>query len=266
MVKNVLQRVIFQNQNSKMKMIYDLDFTDPTTLLTSFLLLFLVVYFRYLFLSGAYHWIFLVIFRKKLADRILSHQKPKAGQTKRELLLSTYSALIFSIMGLFLLLLWQQGYTKIYANTSEYPLWYIPISILIFLVLHDTYYYWLHKWMHTSKWMRRFHMEHHKSVDTTVFTSFSFHPAESFLQAVIVPLLFMIIPMSVLAVIITLFLMTFSAIVNHAGVEIYGIVSKSNSIGKYIIGATHHDSHHRNSKKNFGLYFTFWDWIMKTEQ
>lgn len=251
--------------NSQMQMIQGFDFTDYKTFLISFVLIFLIVFLRYIFLSGAYYWIFLVVYRKKFRKRMLSKQDPKAGQIKRELLLSAYSALIFSLIGMVLLILWQKGYTKIYSDISEYPLWYIPVSILLYLVLHDTYYYWLHRWMHESKVIRGFHMEHHKSVDTTVFTSFSFHPVESFLQALIVPVLLFIIPMSVIAILITLALMTISAIINHAGVEIYPSNKNSNLFRKYIIGATHHDYHHRNSKKHFGLYFTFWDRLMKTE-
>lgn len=248
-----------------MHIIEALDFTDTGTFVTSFVLLFFIVFFRYIFISGAYHWVFLVVFRKKLRERMLSKQNPKDVQIKRELLLSTYSALIFSFMGMLLLILRQKGYTQIYSNINEFPLWYIPVSILLYLVSHDTYYYWLHRWMHESKVIRRFHMEHHKSVDTTVFTSFSFHPVESFLQALIVPMLLLIIPMSVIAIMITLTLMTISAIINHAGVEIYPSNKNSRLFRKYIIGATHHDYHHRNSKKHFGLYFTFWDRLMKTE-
>lgn len=249
-----------------MQIIDALDFSDYRTFLISFLLIFLIVFLRYVFLSGAYHWLFLIMYRKKYRERILSKQNPKPEQIKRELLLSTYSSIIFSIIGVILLVLWQQGYTKMYTGNLEYPFWYMPISIMLYLVLHDSYYYWVHRWMHTSKWIRRFHMEHHKSVNTTVFTSFSFHPVESFLQAVIFPIILMIVPMSLPAILITLSIMTVSAIINHAGVEVYPRNKKYKSLPHLIIGATHHDYHHRNSKRNFGLYFTFWDRMMKTEK
>jgi len=59
--------------------------------------------------------------------------------------------------------------------------------------------------------------------------------------------------------------MTFSAIINHAGVEIYPRNSFFKGFKKHVIGATHHDIHHRHAQKNFGLYFTFWDRWMNTE-
>lgn len=241
------------------------DFTNIGTFVITYSLLFLIIFSRYILLSSAYHYIFLVLFRRYLKSRILFDKPPASKQLKREILLSLYSALIFSTVGMFILLLRQMGFTRIYSDPSELTFLYVPLSVLLFLIMHDTYYYWLHLWMHSSKWMRRFHSEHHKSVDTNVFTSFSFHPVESFLQSLILPVIFIMVPMSLLAIVVTLSIMTLSAIVNHAGIEIYGINGKSAFLAKYIIGATHHDIHHRNSKKNLGLYFTFWDRIMKTE-
>lgn len=247
-------------------MIEGINLSDYRVLIVTFLIVFSIVFLRYLLFSGAYHWLFFVLFRKKFKKKMLFEQRLKARQTRRELRMSLYSALIFSATGLLLLLLWQNDMTQIYTDIFYYPVWYLPLSILFFLILHDTYYYWLHKWMHTSSWMRPFHMEHHKSVDTSVFTSFSFHPVESFLQAIIVPILLVLVPMHPIALLITLTLMTLSAIINHGGVEIYPMDKSFRGIDHYIIGATHHDIHHRNSKKNFGLYFTFWDRLMKTEK
>jgi sterol desaturase/sphingolipid hydroxylase (fatty acid hydroxylase superfamily) len=59
--------------------------------------------------------------------------------------------------------------------------------------------------------------------------------------------------------------MTISAIINHGAVEIYPKSERLGWIQKWIIGATHHDLHHRKFLFNYGLYFTFWDRIMGTE-
>jgi len=242
-----------------------IDLTDFKTLLILYLLIFGIILFRYALFSGSYYYLFHVVFKKKYADRMLITTMPTAKQIKREIRLSLYSTFIFGLVGVALLMLWQNGYTRIYTDPNEYPLWYFPVSIVIFMLLHDTYYYWMHKWMHDYKWLRRYHLDHHKSVNTTVLTSFSFHPVESFFQAIILPILFMIIPLNLFAILSILFLMTFSAIINHAGVEIYPRNGFFNGFRKYIIGATHHDIHHRFAQKNFGLYFTFWDRWMKTE-
>jgi len=248
-----------------MDFIDTIDLTDFKTLLLLYLLMFTIILFRYALFSGSYYYLFHVVFKKKYADRMLATKMPTANQIKREVQLSIYSTFVFGLVGIALLMLWQNGYTLIYTDINEYPLWYFPISILIFMLLHDTYYYWMHKWMHDFKWLRRYHLDHHKSVNTTVLTSFSFHPVESFFQAIILPILFMIVPLHLFAILFILFLMTFSAIINHAGVEIYPRKGFLNGFRKYVIGATHHDLHHRFAQKNYGLYFTFWDRWMNTE-
>jgi lathosterol oxidase len=245
--------------------IHHIDLTDFKTLLLLYTLIFVIILLRYALLSGSYYFLFHVVFKKKYSKRMLNTKMPSAQQIKREISLSVYSSFVFGLVGVALILLWQNGYTKIYINPTDYPLSYFPISILLFMLLHDTYYYWMHKWMHDYRWMRRFHLDHHKSVNTTVLTSFSFHPVESFFQAIILPIIFMIVPLNLYAILIILFLMTFSAIINHAGVEIYPRNSLFAGFRKYVIGATHHDFHHRHAQKNFGLYFTFWDRWMKTE-
>lgn len=246
-------------------LVNDIDITDYKTLMVLYLVIFFIILLRYVVFSYAYYFVFQVVLKKKYADRILSTKLPSAEQIKREVWLSLYSTFIFGLIGVLLFVLWQNGYTRIYTNLTDFPLWYIPVSIVLFMFLHDTYYYWLHKWMHDFKWLRRFHLVHHKSIDTTVLTSFSFHPVESFLQAIILPVLMMLIPMHLITILIILLLMTISAIINHAGVEIYPRNSYFDGFRKYLIGATHHDIHHRHAKKNFGLYFTIWDRFMKTE-
>lgn len=242
-----------------------LDLTDPRVLLGLFLGIFFILMVRYVLLSGAYYLVFLVALRERYEKRILTRKLPTRKQIIREVRLSVYSSFVFAGVTIGLLWLWQNGYTQIYDPITSYPLWYVPISVLLFLLLHDTYYYWLHKWMHEVKWIQPYHLAHHRSVDTTVLTSFSFHPVESFFQAIIIPVILLLVPMHPIAILLVLLIMTVSAIINHAGVEIYPGDEMSGWLHKYLIGATHHDIHHRNSKKNFGLYFTFWDRWMKTE-
>lgn len=247
-----------------MSLLENINFFDFGTIVVLYLLIFSAIVLRYVIVSGAYYYIFFVVFRDKFKRGILAKQNPKSTQLRREVILSFYSALIFGLIGLFLLIMWHSDVTQIYLDPAEFSPWYIPFSILVFLFFHDTYYYWLHRWMHHSKWLRPFHMEHHKSINTNVLTAFSFHPVESLLQAIILPILFTILPMHLTAVFFVLTIMTLSATINHAGVEIYTQKGIS-MIKKFIIGATHHDIHHRHARRNLGLYFTFWDKLMKTE-
>jgi sterol desaturase/sphingolipid hydroxylase (fatty acid hydroxylase superfamily) len=183
----------------------------------------------------------------------------------REIIWSGITSLIFSIAGVCMLILWQKGYTRLYVNINDYPLWYLPLSLFIYMFIHETYYYWLHRWMHLPAVFRRIHKVHHDSIQTSSWTSFSFHPYESLLQAVIIPVLLFVIPIHIYILLALLVIMTLSAIINHASVEIYPSGFEKDWIGKWVIGSVHHDIHHKRFKYNFGLYFTFWDKWMKTE-
>ena len=175
------------------------------------------------------------------------------------------TAFIFSIAGTITTILWQKGYTKVYVNAKEYGWWYLPISLLIFMLLHETYYYWLHRWMHIPSVFKIVHKIHHSSSITSPFTAFSFHPLEGLLQAFFLPIMLMILPMHYFVIIIQLTIMTISSVINHLDIEIYPKVFYKNIFAKWLIGASHHSLHHKQFKYNYGLYFTLWDKIKKTE-
>ncbi len=243
----------------------EIDFFDFSAVLLLTFVLFLIIFIRFLIVSGAYHYAFFFLFRKKFDKRILDHTALKKKQLYKELYWSAISGLIFAVFGILIYFLWSKGATAIYTDLNAYPLWYLPISVLLTLFIQDTYYYWIHRWMHKPSVYRYFHKIHHKSVHTSVLTSFSFHPLETVLQAIILPLIVLFIPMHYYALLCMLLIMTISAIINHAGVEIYPSGKYGKWLGHWVIGATHHDHHHRKFNYNFGLYFTFWDKWMGTE-
>lgn len=171
----------------------------------------------------------------------------------------------FALSGAITLVLWQKGFTKVYTDIHEYTLWWLPLSLVISLLLHETYYYWLHRWMHYPKIFRVVHKVHHDSNITSPWTAFSFHPLEGVLQAIYLPLLLLVLPMHVYVLLLQLTIMTLSSVINHLDIEIYPRHFHKNIAGKWLIGATHHSLHHKQFKYNFGLYFTFWDKWKKTE-
>jgi sterol desaturase/sphingolipid hydroxylase (fatty acid hydroxylase superfamily) len=243
----------------------DIDFFDPWQLIALMGLLFLIIFIRYLLVAGGYHFVFYHLFRQQIANRILGTTQPARQQMLREIYWSGLSSLIFAGIGLGSYYLWAQGYTRIYTSLDDYPWWYFLGSIPLALFIQDTYYYWLHRWMHRPRVYRVVHKVHHDSIHTSVFTSFSFHPSETILQAVVLPLLLLVLPLHIYAVLFMLVLMTLSAVINHAGVEIYPQGKLGRWVSYLIIGATHHDQHHRKFRVNYGLYFTLWDRWMGTE-
>lgn len=239
----------------------NIDFTDFYTVSSLFVTLTVIIFVRYLVVSGLYHLVFFEFLKNAFQHRFL-HKKPlKKSQLQKEIFWSFMSGLIFAATGLLIYFLYVNGFTAIYTEFSTASFYYFPLSIFIFLALQDAYYYWFHRWMHLPKVYKYLHLIHHKSVHTSVLTSFSFHPLETIFQAAFLPITILVLPLHLYALLFVLLIMTISATINHAGVEIY----PSGRVGKWFIGSTHHDFHHRKFNYNYGLYFTFWDRLMKTE-
>lgn len=224
-----------------------------------------VTFTRYVIISGLWHYLFHQVFRERFQQRIINEAAPKSKQIKSEIFRSAITSLIFGVSGTVMVILWQMGIIRIYTDWSEYPVWYHPFSLIAMLLLHETYYYWLHRWMHRPRIYRLVHKWHHDSIKTSSMTSFSFHPIESVLQAIVVPVLLLIFPLHLYLLFALLMIMTISGTLNHASVELFPKGFEKHWLGKWLVGATHHDLHHRRFRYNYGLYFTFWDRWMDTE-
>lgn len=242
-----------------------MDLSNPFIFLIVTLLMFLVVIGRYMLIAGLFHLWFYIWKKDKWINRSLSKKKIDKKQFYTEIKWSVVTSLIFAVAGSFTALLWQKGHTRLYIDTDKYALWYLPVSLLISMFVHETYYYWLHRWMHQPKVFKLLHKVHHDSNTTSAWTAFSFHPLEGLIQAIILPVTIIIIPMHVYVLLFQLTIMTFSSVINHLEIETYPAHFYKHFIGKWIIGATHHSLHHKQFKYNFGLYFTFWDKWKKTE-
>ena len=228
----------------------------------------LFLFVRYVLLVGAAEWLVnFSRFSQGFAERRLRlTSKPrKPGQTKRELLYSLVTSLIFGASSSLFLLGWQQGWLKIYTSVQAYPLVWLPLSLMVAMLIHETYYYWLHRAMHLPSIYPWLHRGHHDSVVTSGWTSFAFDPGEAILQAAIIPVILLFVPMHWTVLVLWLTIMSISAIINHLNTELYPKGMYRNWLGKQFIGATHHGLHHTRFTKNYGLYFTFWDRWMGTE-
>ena len=220
---------------------------------------------RYFLIAGLFYFIFYSWSRQKWQARKLGNRAYPRQQFRKEVRWSMITALVFSVAGALTVLLWQNGYTKVYMDIGQYGWWYLPVSLLASMLLHETYYYWVHRWMHQPAIFKIVHKVHHDSNITSPWTAFSFHPIEGVLQAIVLPVTLMILPMHPSVILTQLTLMTLSSVINHLDIEIYPKKFHGHAIGKWLIGATHHALHHRQFRYNFGLYFTFWDKWKKTE-
>ena len=241
------------------------DFSHPLWFLLVTAIVFAMVTGRYFLVAGIFYLVFYSFYPQKWVQRKINMRNYPKGQFKTEVKWSMISAFIFAVAGATGAVMWQQGWLKVYTNTTDYPLWWIPISIVIAVFLHETYYYWIHRWKHQPRIFRIVHKVHHQSNITSPWTAFSFHPLEALLQALFLPLLLLFLPMHLYVLIFLLTFMTLSSVINHLDIEIYPVKFNKHWFGKWFIGATHHSLHHKQFKHNYGLYFTFWDKWKRTE-
>lgn len=241
------------------------DFASPVPFVLLTIILFLIIITRYFTVAGLFQLFFYKWFKSNWADKKLSSATVSKKQFYSELRWSLSTSLIFSIISGLTIILWQQGYTKVYTNIADYGFVYLPISLAGSLLIHETYYYCLHRWMHRPAVFKLVHKAHHQSKTTSAWTAFSFHPIEGFLQAIILPVTILLLPLHIYVILIQLTIMTFSSVINHLEIEVYPAWFQKTFFGKWVIGASHHSLHHKQSKYNFGLYFTFWDKWIKTE-
>src|SRR3954471_7433749 len=116
------------------------DFSQPLWFLAATLVLFAVVIGRYFLIAGLFHGIFFLWFPNRWQQRKINDRTYKPKQFRREVKWSMLTAVLFAIAGSGLLVLWQKGFTKVYLNIYDYPLWWLPVSLMMAMLLHETYY------------------------------------------------------------------------------------------------------------------------------
>jgi len=219
----------------------------------------LIVGIRYLIASGAF----------ALATRI-RHPGLYARlvpQIRREIGWSLASAAIYGIPAGIVAWGWDvRGWTLIYRNLDAYPIWYFPASILLYLGIHDTWFYWTHRLMHRPWLFARAHAVHHASRPPTAWAAMSFHPWEAVTGAVVIPALVFAIPIHVGALAVVLSVMTLMGVTNHMGWELFPRIIVRGVMGNWLITATHHQRHHDEYRGNYGLYFRVWDKLCGTDR
>ena len=239
--------------------------TEATDFFYNTGIFFLILLTRYFVTAGIFYVYYMKLKSGKDKKRILSRRAAKKSQIKKEIYWSTISSVVFAVFGALTYLLYLHGNTAIYIEPEKFGYWYLPVSLVLVLFIHETYYYWMHRVMHFPRIYKWVHKVHHKSLSPTPWSSFSFHPWESLLEAIILPVVLIVIPVNLFVLGFYLVFMTISSVINHLDIEIYPASFQKSSFGRFLIGATHHHFHHEEFSTNYGLYFTFWDRIMGTQ-
>jgi Delta7-sterol 5-desaturase len=225
----------------------------------------LVDFLRYFLAAGLVYLLVWRVFARQLAGRRILPNTPKPGQMRREFMHSMATVCIFAFSGSFIYAAEKLGYTRIYAQAEQYGWAWWWASVLLTIALHDTYFYWTHRLLHRPWWFARFHSTHHQSVHPTPWAAYSFHPVEAAIQALFFVLVVNLIPLHSWALVIFLIWMIVRNTLGHSAYELLPWRSATQGALRWCTTNSHHHFHHAYNKGNYGLYFTWWDRWMGTE-
>ena len=227
--------------------------------------LFSVTVVRYFILAGIPFLLFYALLTTKFKNAKIQTAVATKKDFIREILHSIGSSLVLAAVASVVLVTPLRSYTLLYKNLNEYTYWWLPVSLLLSLVIHDTYFYWMHRLLHHKSIFRYTHLVHHRSTNPSPWASYSFHLLEAFAEGGIVILLAFVLPLH--PSVLILFTIT-SFIINvygHLGYEVMPKSFRHSFLFGIINTSVYHNLHHSKFKGNYGLYFRWWDRLMGTE-
>lgn len=214
---------------------------------------------HFLVIAGAFYGGFWLWGRDRLQARRIQQQPLRAALPLRELAFSVLSIALFSVMLLGLWMLDRFDLTAIYWQVEAYGgVWFL-LSIVVMALVHDSYYYWAHRFMHHPRVFRRVHKLHHSFHNPTPFASYAFHPLEAIIEVAWILPLALVMPIHPAALACYVVFLTVLNVISHLGYETY-----PSWVARWFITSTHHNLHHTRGRGHFMLYFNIWDRLMGT--
>jgi len=135
------------------------------------------------------------------------------------------------------------------------------LSLIASMVLFDTWFYWLHRLIHTRFFYRRVHRWHHLTLAPVVWSNNSDRLIDNlFLQSYWF-VAHLLIPIAPAALFAHKLYDQITGVVGHSGYEHGGRWCWPPSP---LVGVTHHDQHHQFFRCNYATHFSWWDRMMGT--
>jgi sterol desaturase/sphingolipid hydroxylase (fatty acid hydroxylase superfamily) len=227
--------------------------------------IFTLVSLRYFVIAGLAFLIWYVLLKKKVAFKKIQLRFPTLKDYQREILYSLMTIVIFTLVPWIILGNPEiKKHTTWYSDINQHSKLYFWLAFPLMLIMHDTYFYWMHRLMHQPKLFKVLHLVHHQSVNPSPWAAFAFHPLEAVIEiGILVVYLFTIPVMKIHLFFFFLFMMVYN-VYGHLGWELYPKNFHRTWIGKWINTSINHNQHHQYFKGNYGLYFLFWDRLMGT--
>ena len=218
----------------------------------------------YLLLCGG---LYLFLHRSAYAEvarRFKTQLQPtRVDQVRSEMLDGVIST--FMATGSIAISFWcaYRGYNSLYASPTDYPLWYIPLSIFGVFVVMEIFEWTFHWACHRNDLLWKFHKQHHRYSNPTPFGVMADHPIDMFIKAspiLWIPFLFPIWDVALIATFATMNFLYGTYL--HAGFDPRWMPSPHSRL---LVAAWHHNEHHSGSlDHNYGFFTAFMDIAFRT--
>ncbi|HEV9036541.1 MAG TPA: sterol desaturase family protein, partial [Puia sp.] len=223
---------------------------------STFLRTLLEVADKYYILAGIAFLVYYVLLRRRSSGKKIQPRFPGAKDYQREVVFSTISILIFAMPPLLLVHTDAlRPHTTFYKDIRLHSRWYFFGAFPLLFLMHDAYFYWMHRLIHHPRLFRLFHLVHHRSVNPSPWAAYAFHPLEAFLESLIFVIFLFTIPINVWHLFFFFLISLAYNVYGHLGFELYPSGFNRHWLGKWVNTSVSHNQHHRHFKGNYGLYF-----------
>jgi Delta7-sterol 5-desaturase len=224
---------------------------------------------RYAAIAGVLFFWWYVTRRKRWEARKIQRKFPAKADVMREVWYSLASFFIFATVAAVVYLPEVRKYTQLRTDVADLggPLggwvnW--SLALVAMLVLHDLYFYLMHRAVHHKKLYPIVHKVHHLSHNPTPWAAFAFHPFEALTEFLIFPIIAFTIPHTLSTIGMWLLFMTVYNAYGHLGFELYPKGFSQHWLGRWVNTSVNHNMHHKYATGNYGLYTLVWDRLLGT--
>jgi sterol desaturase/sphingolipid hydroxylase (fatty acid hydroxylase superfamily) len=199
------------------------------------------------------------------AHRIQSKARADGKQIRFEIKNSLIVMLASSPVSFAVSSLYASGASKLTmdATTLGWPT--IAATFVGLMIFNDAWFYAWHRLLHHPKLFRHVHATHHKSVDVTPFSSYSFHWFEGIIYGAWVLPAVLLVPLWIPMLGVLTGIGLANNVMSHLGYEFLPRWLVRVPGLRWMNTSTFHNMHHANFKGNYGLMFRLWDRLLGTE-
>jgi sterol desaturase/sphingolipid hydroxylase (fatty acid hydroxylase superfamily) len=150
------------------------------------------------------------------------------------------------------------GFSRLHL-LARWPLW---LQVTVFVVSHDFYIYWMHRWQHRNRYLWRFHEAHHSPASVDWLSGSRSHCLEILVNQTVEFAPIVLLGASPDAIALKGAISAVWGMYIHANLNI-----RSGALQSVINGPEMHRWHHAMGKgmgSNFSTKLAVWDWLFGT--